>query len=114
MSELAVSAAPVATTSARDHRTIFLYSGAMAVALYFVSPAVGAFIIPFSFILKNKLHFTANGLALFGFWASVPGYLCFLFGMIRDFWSPFGLKDRGYFILFGAISAALYLLFAFV
>jgi MFS family permease len=101
-------------TSPKDHRTIFLYSGTMAVALYFVSPAVGAFIIPFSFILKNKLHFTANGLALFGFWASVPGYLCFLFGMIRDFWNPFGLKDRGYFILFGATAAALYTLAAFV
>ena len=85
----------------------------MAVALYFVSPAVGAFIIPFSFILKNKLHFTANGLALFGFWASVPGYLCFLFGMIRDFWNPFGLRDRGYFILFGATAAVLYALAAF-
>ena len=114
MNELTVRAAPVAATSARDHRTIFLYAGTMAVALYFVSPAVGAFIIPFSFILKNKLHFTANGLALFAFWASVPGYLCFVFGMIRDFWNPLGLKDRGYFMLFGAVSATLYLFSAFV
>lgn len=115
MSELAgLQGEPSAPAPSAERRTIFLYAGTISVALNFVSPAVGAFIIPLSFLLKNKLHFTANGLAAFAMWASVPGYLCFLFGMVRDFWNPFGLGDRGYFLLFGAVSAVLFAGFSFI
>jgi len=100
--------------SAPDRVTILLYSGAIIVALNFIAPSVGVQIIPLSFLLKNKLHLSANALATFGLWVSIPGYLSFAFGVVRDFWSPFGLGDRGYFILFGALAAAVYAGFAFV
>ncbi len=114
MNELVATAGdPAVPMHAAERRSIVFYAGSISVALNFVSPAVGAFVVPLSFLLKNKLHFSANDLATFAMWASVPGYLCFLFGMIRDFWNPFGLGDRGYFILFGTISAALFTGFAF-
>jgi hypothetical protein len=40
---------------------------------------------------------------------AVPVYLSFLFGFSRDVWSPFGLRDRGYFLLFGALTALAFL-----
>jgi MFS family permease len=100
--------------NAAERRTILLYSGVIIVALSFINPSVGLFTIPLSFVLKNKLHLSANDLALFVLWASIPGYLSFAFGVARDFWNPFGRGDRGYFILFGAISALLLACLAFV
>lgn len=105
-----VAASP--TTSERSR--ILLYCGVIMVALNFISPAVGFHVIPLSFVLKNKLHLSANELATFVLWAGIPAYLSFAFGVVRDFWSPFGLGDRGYFILFGFLSAAVFATFAFI
>jgi Na+/melibiose symporter-like transporter len=101
------------TLATADRLRILLYSGAVIVALHFISPSAGVQVIPLSFLLKNKLHLSANDLATFGLWVSIPGYLAFAFGMVRDFWSPFGRGDRGYFTLFGALGAASYAGFAF-
>ena len=120
MTDLAAAATNASTVSdvtylaAGERRRILLYSGVMIVALSFISPAVGLFTIPLSFLLKNKLHLSANGLAAFALWASIPGYLSFAFGLVRDFWNPFGMRDRGYFVLFGAIASVLFAGFAFV
>jgi len=100
--------------AAADRTTILLYCGAIIVALNVLSPSTGLPIIPLSFVLKNRLHLSANELATFGLWAAIPGYLSFAFGMVRDFWNPFGLGDRGYFVLFGVLGAALFAGFAFV
>src|SRR5258706_10822258 len=104
-------AAPPATS---ERTRILLYAGVVIVALNLVSPASGFHVILLSFVLKNKLHLSANELATFALWAGIPGYLSFAFGVVRDFWSPFGLGDRGYFVLFGAFSAAVFTLFAFI
>src|SRR5262249_18179554 len=45
--------------------------------------------------------------------AGIPLYLSFVFGFIRDTWDPFGMKDRGFMLLFGGVTAALYVFFAF-
>ena len=39
--------------------------------------------------------------------AAIPLYLSFVFGFIRDTWNPFGMRDRGFMLLFGATSAGL-------
>src|SRR5471032_1776954 len=89
-----------------ERRTqILFYSGTIIVALLFTSPSVGFHVIPLSFVLKNKLHLSANSLATFALWAGIPGYLSFAFGIVRDYWNPFGMGDRGYFVLFGALAA---------
>ena len=93
------------------HR-IFLYLGILITLLAFGAPHGGLIEIPVSFLLKNKLHLQPNELANFRLLSSIPVYLSFLFGFLRDTWSPFGLRDRGYMLLFGSLSSILYLVFA--
>jgi hypothetical protein len=70
--------------------------------------------LPISFLLKNKLHLQLHEMAIFGLITGAPGYVSFLFGFARDTWNPFGMRDRGFFVLFGGLCAALYVLFAFL
>jgi hypothetical protein len=92
---------------------IFLYLGLLIVLLGFGSPSGGLIDIPITFLLKNKLHLEANELARFRVISATPLYLSFVFGFIRDTWNPFGIGDRGFILLFGAITAALYVVFGF-
>ncbi len=103
-----------ATLSPSARHRIFVYLGVLIVLLAFGSPHGGLIDIPISFFLKNKLHLEARELADFRLVAAIPLYLSFVFGFIRDMWNPFGMRDRGFMILFGAICAALYACFAFV
>jgi MFS family permease len=93
---------------------IFLYLGVLIVLLAFGSPHGGLIDIPISFFLKNKLHLTAHELATFRLVAALPLYLSFVFGFIRDTWNPFGMRDRGFMMLFGTITAGFYIFFAFI
>jgi len=93
---------------------IFLYLGALVFLMAFGAPSGGLFDIPISFFLKNKLNLSAQEVASFRLVASVPLYLAFVFGFVRDIWNPLGLGDRGFIMLFGAASAGLYALFAFI
>ena len=92
---------------------ILIYLGALTLLLGFASPAGGLIGLPISFFLKNKLHLKAHELALFYLVAAMPVYVSFAFGFARDRFSPFGMKDRGFMVLFGSISAGLCLIFAF-
>src|SRR6202045_2177862 len=94
-------------------RKIFLFLGLLIVLLGFGSPSGGLIDIPITFLLKNKLHLEAHELAQFRLISAIPLYLSFVFGFIRDTWNPFGMKDRGFLLLFGLVTAGLYLLFAF-
>jgi len=102
------------TLSPLVRQRIFLYLGVLIVLLAFGSPHGGLIDIPISFFLKNKLHLEAHELADFRLVTAIPLYLSFIFGFIRDMWNPFGMRDRGFMTLFGAICAALYACFAFV
>jgi MFS family permease len=106
----AIAAAPLPYSV---RRKIFLYLGLLIVLLGFGSPSGGLIDIPITFLLKNKLHFEAHELAQFRLISAIPLYLSFVFGFIRDTWNPFGMGDRGFMLLFGAITAALYVLFGF-
>jgi MFS family permease len=108
----AVEAAAPLTAAAR--RRIFGYLGVLAVLLSFGAPFGGLIDIPISFFLKNKLHLQAPQVADFKLVASIPLYVSCLFGFARDTWNPFGMRDRGFIVLFGAVSAGLYAVFAFV
>ncbi len=113
----AVSADVVVTPTAlplQVRRRIFLYLGILIVLLAFGSPSGGLIDIPISFLLKNKLHLEAHEVAGFRLLAAIPLYLAFAFGFIRDIWNPFGMRDRGFMLLFGSVSAALYVFFALI
>ena len=107
----AADIAPTALPS-QARQKIFVYLGVLIVLLAFGSPAGGLIDIPVSFLLKNKLHLQAHEVATFRLVAAIPLYLSFVFGFVRDSWNPFGMRDRGFMLLFGAVSAALYALFA--
>ena len=86
---------------------IFLYLGTLIILLAFGSPSGGLIDIPISFLLKNKLKLSAHEVAGFRLVAAIPLYLSFAFGFIRDMWSTFGMRDRGFMLLFGVINAIL-------
>jgi hypothetical protein len=92
---------------------VFLYLGVLIFLLAFGAPNGGLIDIPISFFLKNKLHLTAQEVAEFRVIAGLPLYLSWVFGFARDIWNPFGMRDRGFMVLFGAVSAGLYVVFAF-
>jgi len=85
---------------------VLLSGGVVLVLLQFSSPAVGLIGLPITFFLKNKLHLDAQAVANFNLFASIPLIFSFLIGFLRDRWNPFGLGDRGYLIIFGAVTAA--------
>ena len=92
---------------------ILIYLGVLLLLLGFGSPGGGLIGLPISFLPKNKLHLKAHEMAIFGLIAGAPSYVSFLFGFVRDTWNPFGMRDRGYMVLFGGLCTAVYVLFAF-
>jgi MFS family permease len=93
---------------------LLLSAGFILLLLQFAGPHEGLIGLPVNFFLKNKLHMPAQAVAAFNLAASIPLYLSFVFGLIRDRWSPFGAGDRGHLVTFGLITAALYAILAFL
>lgn len=108
----AVAVAPKVLSGAVRWK-ILLYLGFLIVFLSFGAPFGGLIDVPISFFLKNKLHLTAQQVADFRLVAAIPLYLSGVFGFVRDIWNPIGMRDRGFMVLFGTVSAALYVFFAF-
>lgn len=89
---------------------IFGYLGVLIVLLSMGHPAGAVIDIPLNFLLKNKLHLSEQQLSNFRLIAAIPLYLSFVFGLLRDSVNPLGMGDRGFVIVFGAITAALYVI----
>ena len=113
MTILTATAAAAADLSPSERHGIFLYLGILIVLLAFGGPAGGLIDIPISFFLKNRLHLTAHEVATFRLIAAIPLYLSFVFGFIRDIWNSLGMRDREFMLLFGGVTALLYVLLAF-
>jgi MFS family permease len=88
---------------------IYAYFGPLTLLLYLVLPEQYPLDIATSYMLKNQLHATATDVSSFRLLTAIPVYLAFLFGLARDLWNPFRLKDRGFFLLFAPLSAAVFL-----
>jgi predicted MFS family arabinose efflux permease len=88
-------------------RPIFFYFGALTLLIYLVAPEY-LLDIPTTYMLKNRLHATAPEVSLFRLLTGVPMYIAFLFGLARDLWSPFQRRDRGFFLLFAPVTAAVF------
>jgi MFS family permease len=101
---------PVDTTPLSDARRLqaFAFGGLLLVLMNFSSPAGGMIDIPVTFFLKNRMHLQSNELAVFKLWIGLPLIVGFVFGFIRDRWSPFGGGDRAHLMVFGAATAAIY------
>ena len=96
-----------------DLSKLLLSAGFVLLLVEFALPANGLIGLPIVFFLKNKLHLSAQDVAAFNLWASIPLYLSFAFGFLRDRWSPFGAGDRGHLITFGLIATGLFAGLAF-
>jgi hypothetical protein len=88
-------------------RSIYFYFGALSLLVYFVAPEY-LLDIPTTYMLKNRLHAGAPEVSLFRLLTGIPIYVAFLFGLLRDGWNPLGLRDRGYFLLFAPVTAAVF------
>jgi len=88
-------------------RSIYFYFGALTLLVYIVAPEY-LLDIPTSYMLKNRLHAGAPEVSLFRLLTGIPIYVAFLFGLLRDRWNPLGLRDRGYFLIFAPVTAAVF------
>jgi MFS family permease len=106
MTDDAIALAPPLSTA--HTREAFLFGGLLLTLVNFAHPAGGLIDIPVTFFLKNRLHSTANELAVFKLWIGTPLFLGFVFGFIRDRWSPLGKGDQAHLLLFGVMTALVY------
>jgi Na+/melibiose symporter-like transporter len=98
----------------RQRMWLLAGSGVPILLFQFAAPYLPLIAVPLLFFLKNRLHFTASQTALFAVISSIPLFLGFVFGFIRDRWSPFGLGDRGHLMVFGLVTGAIYVAMAFL
>ena len=99
---------PSAGLSGRRRVQVFAFGGLLLMLMNFSGPGSGMIDLPVSFFLKNRMHLQANELAVFKLWIGLPLILGFVFGFIRDRWSPFGRGDRAHILLFGVLTALIY------
>ena len=96
------------TTASTRTRPIYLYFGFLSLLVYLLSPE-WLLDIPTTYMLKNHLHATAPQVSTFRLLTGMPLYVAFFFGFARDLWNPFGWRDRGFFLLFAPLTAAIYI-----
>jgi predicted MFS family arabinose efflux permease len=102
-----------APTRDKSSRHIFLYFGLLTFFLYSAFPQGYFLDITTAYMLKDRLHASATQVSLFRLMTALPLYLSFIFGLTRDLWNPLGMRDRGYFLVFGLAAEAVYLWMAF-
>ena len=102
---------PVASgrDGASNPRQAFAYFGWLTLLLYLATPTGYLIDIQTSYLLKNQLHATATQTSMFRLLTAIPVYVAFAFGLIRDQWNPFGLRDRGFFMIFAPVTAAAFI-----
>src|ERR1700755_3172855 len=105
---------PIKALPPGSRRQIIAYMGILMLLMALCDPNSGLMDIPVSFLLKNLIHMNALEVSQFRLVVSTPLFLSFVFGLIRDGWSPFGLGDRGHLLAFGALSVVTYAAFAFI
>ena len=103
---------PSHISSSQHTSHAFLYFGLLTLFIYLATPAGLLIDIQTTFMLKNQLHATAPQISMFRLLTAIPIYFAFVFGLIRDQWNPFGLRDRGYFLIFGMLTAMVYIVLA--
>ena len=92
-----------------DSNQTLLYFGWLTLFLYLATPSGYLVDIQVSYFLKNQLHATATQISVFRLVTAIPIYLGFAPGLIRDQWNPFGMRDRGYFVIFAPIAAGAFI-----
>jgi len=92
----------------RQTASIFSYFSLLALVIYLSSPSGYLIDTATSYMLKDQLHLGADQVANFRLWTGIPSYLVFIFGVVRDSWNPFGLRDRGILLIFAPVAALIF------
>ncbi len=87
---------------------IFLYFGSSTILLLLVAPDGTWLDVATAYLLQMKLHATPSQISTFRVLTGAPIYMGFLFGLVRNLWNPFGLRDRGYFLIFSVITGLIF------
>jgi MFS transporter len=87
----------------------FAYFGWLTLLLYLSTPLGTLVDIQTSYMMKNQLHATATEVSMFRLLTAIPAYFAFAFGLMRDLWNPFGLRDRGFFLIFAPVTAVAFI-----
>lgn len=103
-----VAAAPAGTLG------VYGYFTPLTLLVYLALPHAPLLDIATSYMLKDRLHASATEVSLFRLLTALPVYLSMAFGFTRDLWNPLGLRDRGYFIIFGPLTGLVFLVMASV
>ena len=106
------SPAPTSSSNGGEAQ-ILSYFGFLTLLIYMSTPTGYLVDIATSFMLKNQLHASAEQVANFRFLTAIPAFVAFIFGIVRDRWNPFGLRDRGYFLIFAPMTGAVFVWLAF-
>jgi MFS family permease len=106
---------PSEVTPLPARQRLFLLTASSVPILLFslATPYQGLIALPMLFFLKNRLHLDASGTARFAFLLCIPLFMSFVFGFIRDRWSPWRRGDQSYLVVFGFAAAAAYAVMAF-
>ena len=108
-----MSAEEIVPLQADRRLRLLAYAGVPILIINFAAPYVGVLSLPIIFFLKNRLHLSAPETARFNLIVAIPLFAGFVFGFVRDRWSPFATGDRGHLVVFGLASAAVYAAMAF-
>src|SRR5216684_1542853 len=92
----------------REHRQIAVYFGLTFFVFYLCVPQGGFADIPIQYLLKDRFKLGPERIAFVRLLIAAPTYVAFLFGFMRDRWSPLGKRDRGIFWIAGLIGALAY------
>ena len=94
--------------SQQQNVTVFSYFSLLALVTYLASPS-GYFVdFATTYMLKDQWHLSAEQVSNFRLLTGIPLYVSFVFGLTRDTWNPFGLRDRGYLMIFGPLVALIF------
>src|ERR1700691_5879801 len=102
MTDAARPAEPASTAK------IFGYFSPLTLLVYLVMPHGYLLDFATSYMLKDQLHASVTEVSTFRLLTAIPVYLSFVFGLTRDLWSPLGLRDRGYFLVFAPLTAVVF------
>jgi MFS family permease len=104
--------ATVRSPSSSPARSIFLYFGSSTILLLLVAPDGSWLDVATAYMLQMQLKATPQQISWFRVLTGLPIYVGFLFGLVRDVWNPFGLRDRGYLRIFSVLTALILLALA--
>jgi len=99
--------------SGQERWGVLAYASGLLFLCGLSRPYSGLIDIPIQFFLKNRLHLSAPDVATFRLYAGIPLYVTVIFGFTRDRLNPLGRRDRGFMIVFGLATAAIFTALAF-